>query len=59
MSFVLHILVHTDERATLQQLAVQQREIGCNVSVEDLTQPEADYRDLLDKILRADSITVW
>jgi hypothetical protein len=57
MRRVLHILIRTDE-ALAGELAARQ-EGADKVEKVDLTAPEPDYKDLLERIFKAESVECW
>ncbi len=59
MRSVLHILTRPND-ALARELIARQKNIAENkVEVVDLTQPEPDYKALLEKIFAADSVESW
>jgi hypothetical protein len=59
MPRVLHILTRLDD-VLAREIIARQREI-CRDGIEvvDLTRPQPDYNELLDKIFAADSVESW
>jgi hypothetical protein len=57
MKNVLHILTSPSEAWVDTLMEIQRR--SCDVQVIDLTQPDADYGELVRKIFKADSVEVW
>ena len=59
MRRVLHILTRENEVLGLKVIEGHREQPDCQVEVVDLTKPEPDYRDLLEKVFAADSVQVW
>ncbi len=59
MRSVLHILTRPDDALARVLIAQQQNAVENKVEEVDLTQPEPDYKALLEKIFAADSIASW
>jgi hypothetical protein len=59
MRQALHILTKPEDDLAEVVIDAQRRLPDHGVEVVDLTVPEPDYRDLLEKIFRADSVQVW
>jgi hypothetical protein len=59
MPDLLHILTKPNDTLALEIISHQRQQPGTNVEVVDLTQPEPDYKALLDQIFAADSVAVW
>lgn len=59
MRRVLHIVTASADPAEAGIIAAQRKLPNHEVRVCDLTQPEPDYRALLEEIFAADSIAVW
>ncbi len=59
MRAILHILTHPTDEWSQQLIAAEQALPDCRIEVVDLTRPEPDYQDLLEKIFIADSVQVW
>lgn len=55
----LHLLVHPDDGLARELIRQQQVLPGLVVIVRDLTIAEPDYRQLLEDIFAADSVSVW
>ena len=59
MRLLLHILTRPDD-ALAQEIITRQQSGGENKTVvADLTQPQPDYKQLLENIFAADSVQVW
>ena len=59
MRRVLHILTRPDDALPRELMARQQRADGIKVEAVDLTLPEPDYKELLEKIFAAESVECW
>jgi hypothetical protein len=59
MPTVLHILTQSQDALPQSFLAAQQASDLVRVEVVDLTQPDPDYDNLLERIFAADSVAVW
>jgi len=59
MRHILHILTQPDDPLAREVMSRQQNDTGNVVEVMDLTLPEPDYKALLEKIFRADSVESW
>lgn len=59
MRILLHVLTRADAGLAQKMIAAQKLKIENQVEVVDLTQAEPDYRELLEKIFKADSVQVW
>ncbi len=59
MATLLHILTHADDALAAKIIAQQKLDSENKIEAVDLTQPESDYRKLLEKIFSSDSIQVW
>lgn len=59
MAAILHILTRPEDALAQEIISRQAQEPDTRVEVMDLTQPEPDYANLLEKIFAADSLTVW
>ena len=59
MRRVLHIVTRPADAASAELIAAQRELAAHEVRVCDLTQPEPDYRALLEEIFAADSVAVW
>jgi hypothetical protein len=59
MRRVLHILTRPDDPLAQVMMARQKRAAGLKVESVDLTLPEPDYKELLEKIFAAESIQSW
>jgi len=59
MRAVLHINTRPDDALALAMLAGQSGQADLRVDVVDLTTPEPNYAELLERIFAADSIEVW
>ncbi len=59
MRILLHVLTRADAELAQKIIAAQKLKIENQVEVVDLTQAEPDYRELLEKIFKADSVQVW
>jgi hypothetical protein len=59
MRLLLHILTRPDD-ALAREIITRQQGGGENKTVvADLTQPQPDYKELLDNIFAAESVQVW
>jgi hypothetical protein len=59
MPRLLHILTRPDDSLARELIARQKSVPGNEVQVVDLTLPDPDYKDLLEKIFDADSVETW
>ena len=59
MKNLLHILTEPGDALTAEIIAKQKAQPENKIDVVDLTQADADYKKLLEKIFAADSIQVW
>jgi len=59
MPVLLHILTQTDDPLAQDILAKQKSNPENKIEIVDLTQADADYKKLLEKIFAADSVQVW
>ena len=59
MPTVLHILTRPEDSLAQTLIARQQQQPDLQALIVDLTQPEPDYEDLLQKIFAADSVQAW
>ncbi len=59
MPKLLHILTQTDDLLAVEIIAKQKAMVENKIELIDLTQKDADYKKLLEKIFDADSIQVW
>ncbi len=59
MPALLHILTRPDDPLAAQIIASHKTKAENKVEVVDLTQPQPDYKTLLEKIFTSDSIQVW
>ena len=59
MAAILHILTQAPDSLAQEVISRQARQPDAKVEVVDLTQPEPDYAELLEKIFAADSVAVW
>jgi hypothetical protein len=59
MRLLLHILTRPDDALARQIIARQQGGGENKTVVADLTQPQPDYKELLENIFAADSVQVW
>lgn len=59
MPTLLHILTRADDALAGKIIAQQKTRAENKIDVVDLTQPEAEYKKLLEKIFAADSVEVW
>jgi hypothetical protein len=60
MRVLLHILTRPDDSFAREIIARQQQQsAGENKTVADLTQPQPDYKELLENIFAAESVQVW
>lgn len=58
MPKALHILIRADDLA--KDLIEAEKATGTSeVAVIDLTQPQPDYKALLEEVFRADSVRIW
>ncbi len=58
MPAILHILTRAEDSLARRVISLQSQP-GVNVVTVDLTRPDPDYADLLEKIFKADSVEVW
>jgi hypothetical protein len=59
MPKLLHILTESDNSLANEIIAKQKTKPENKIEVVDLTQTNADYKKLLEKIFAADSVQVW
>ena len=59
MPRVLHIITRQNEPLAPEIINCHRAQTDCHIDVVDLTKPEPDYQDLLEKIFAADSVQVW
>jgi hypothetical protein len=59
MPILLHILTQTDDMLAQEIVAKQKANPENKIEVVDLTQENADYKKLLEKVFAADSVQVW
>jgi hypothetical protein len=59
MTRVLHILTRPNDALPREVIVRQKSVAGNEVETVDLTLPEPDYQDLLEKIFAADSVECW
>jgi hypothetical protein len=59
MPRLLHILTRPDDSLARELIAFQQSAADNDVQVVDLTQPDPDYKALLEKIFATDSVESW
>ena len=59
MPILLHILTQPDDALAAGIIATQKKTPENKIEVVDLTQPEPDYKKLLEQIFAADSVQVW
>ncbi|MEO5804381.1 MAG: hypothetical protein ABIR24_12715 [Verrucomicrobiota bacterium] len=59
MPTLLHILTQPDDALASEIIAKQKSKPENKIEVVDLTQADADYKKLLEKIFSADSVQVW
>ena len=59
MPALLHILTQENDPLAAEMISRHRALPECRVEVADLTQPQPDYAELLDKIFAADSVQVW
>lgn len=59
MPALLHILTKPDDTLAAQIIASHQAKTENKVEVVDLTKTDADYKALVEKIFKSDSIQVW
>jgi hypothetical protein len=59
MPTLLHILTEPSDALAKEIIAKQTANSENKIEIVDLTQGEADYKNLLEKIFTADSVQVW
>jgi len=59
MPILLHILTEPGDTLANEIIAKQRADSANKIDVVDLTEAEADYKKLLEKIFAADSVQVW
>ena len=59
MPILLHILTQSTDPLADEIIARQKTNSENQIETVDLTQAEADYKKLLEKIFAADSVQVW
>jgi hypothetical protein len=59
MGLLLHIITRPEDALAREILTRQDSNGGKKVVVADLTQPNTDYKRLLENVFAADSIQVW
>jgi hypothetical protein len=59
MPRILHILTRADDRLAREVIARQRESRRDGIEIADLTKPQPDYGELLEKIFAADSVESW
>jgi hypothetical protein len=59
MRAILHILTKPEDSLARDVIASQKELPDCNVETVDLSSPDVDYSELLEKIFAAHSVEVW
>lgn len=59
MPKLLHILTQSDDAFAAEIITRQKSNSENKIELVDLTQANADYKKLLEKIFDADSVQVW
>ena len=59
MRIILHILTRADDDLAQEVIERQQGGGENKVVMADLTQPQPDYKELLENIFAAESVQVW
>ncbi|HEY3915837.1 MAG TPA: hypothetical protein VGN61_15220 [Verrucomicrobiae bacterium] len=59
MPKTLHILTRPDDALAGEIIARQKSNQGGEIDIVDLTRPQPDYKNLLEKIFAADSVETW
>lgn len=59
MPILLHVLTQPSDPLADEIIARQKTNSENQIEIVDLTQAEADYKKLLEKIFAADSVQVW
>ena len=59
MPTLLHILTKPEDSLARNIISIQRQSPQTKIEVVDLTEPDPDYRSLLEKIFAADSVEVW
>ena len=59
MPILLHVLTQPSDPLADEIIARQKTNLENQIEIVDLTQAEADYKKLLEKIFTADSVQVW
>lgn len=59
MRHVLHILTRPEDPWVRPLLEPSPADPDTTVRIIDLTQPDPDYRALLEEIFRADAVATW
>jgi hypothetical protein len=59
MATLLHIVTRTDDALSKEIISFQQAPLESSTVIADLTGDAPDYKNLLEQIFAADSVTVW
>jgi hypothetical protein len=59
MRLLLHILTRPDDSFAGEIITHQQSRPENKIVVADLTQPNPDYKELLENIFAAESVQIW
>ncbi len=59
MPRVLHILTRPDDALAREIITQQRKKQQEGIEIVDLTKPQPDYGQLLEKIFAADSVESW
>ncbi len=59
MRRILHIVTKPESKSAQELIESQKKDPANEVCHFDLTAPDPDYNDLLDKIFDADSVQCW
>ncbi|MEP6662872.1 MAG: hypothetical protein ABJC04_04315 [Verrucomicrobiota bacterium] len=59
MTRILHVLTEGDDTLAVKFIATQKKAPENKIASVDLSQPDVDYKDLLEKIFVSDSVQVW
>jgi hypothetical protein len=59
MRRVLHILTRPDDALARKIIARQKESQPDGIEIADLTKPQTDYAEVLERIFAADSVESW
>ncbi len=59
MPAILHILTQAEDALARELIEKQKEKSENQIEIVDLSDPNPDYKKLLEKIFTADSVQVW